>query len=396
MALSASPGRSVLTRDVVVYSSLGSTEIAWSAASDQAWLSVSPSGKTGGALKLTANPTALAVDKTHFATVKVTAKSAENQETIRVGLHVLQGAPQNASIAVEGHFLAASPVEPIVFVTNGGTDVLGFDVFSGAQVRTLPNVVANAGALTLSGDGRSLFVFDRNNLRAREVDATTGALVRSYPSPDSNGSGLLYLRPSAYPTLIVPSAAMYDAVSGAALPNASLLSIASLMASADGTLVVDESGTVHRVGRSASEATVERLFNAGTAQGRLGQACLSADGTTVYTASGYPYNFPGVSFLTQQTVQVLPGSSYPSSVVCAWNNLIIGGIDGYYDATDIWVYDGPSGVELAKLSSAVATSYRTLVHRGLAVSGDGSRLISLSVDSNHVQRARFQSLPTAP
>ena len=400
VAFSASPGRSVLKRDVIVYGATGRTDVAWSATSDQPWLCVSSGGKTGQALRLAADPTGLAAGETHFATVKVTSRG-ENVETIRVGLHVLDQVPQNFSLTLGGAYLATSPVEPIAFIANGGTDVAGYDVFSGERVRLLTQVVANAGALTLRGDGRTLFVFDRNNLRVQEVDAVTGALVHSYPSPGSNGSGLLYLRPGAYPTLVVPSAALYDVASGQLLENASLHSSASLMASADGSIAVNESGTVYSVARSGANgdtASVQMLFNTGTAQGREGQACLSADGTTVYTASGYPYNFPGVSFSTHQSVQVLPGSSYPNSMLCGWNNLVIGGIDGYYDATDVWVYDGPSGVELAKMSSAAATSYRGLINRGLAMSGDGSRLVTLSGGfvGSGVLETRFQSLPAPP
>jgi hypothetical protein len=403
VAFSASPGRSVLKRDVVVYSADGRADVTWSAKSDQPWLCVSSAGKTGKPLRLVADPTGLAAAQTHFATVTVTSGNGatKNLETIRVGLHVLAEAPHDLSLALGGTYVATSPVEPIAFIANGGTDVAGYDVYTGERVRMLTHVVANAGALTLSGDGRSLFVFDRNNLRVQEVDAVTGMPVRSYPSPDSNGGGLLYLRPSAYPTLVVPSGALYDVASGQRLQNTTLYSCCSLMASADGSIAVNESGTVYSVSRSGENggtAFVQLLFNTGTAQGREGQACLSADGTTVYTASGYPYNFQGVSFSTHESVQVLPGSSYPNAMLCGWNDLVIGGIDGYYDATDIWVYDGPSGVELAKMSSAAATSYRSLVNRGLALSGDGSRLVALSggfVGSGALE-TRFQSLPVPP
>jgi len=342
VAFSASPGRSVLERNVVVYTSTQRTDIVWSATADQSWLGVSPSGKTGEPLTLVANPEGLAAGDTYFATVTVatTDSAIVNQETIRVGLHVLQSAPEDLSLAIGGQFVATSPVEPLAFVSNGGTDVAAYNVFTGARARLLSGLVANAGAITLSGDGRTLFVFDRNNLRVQAVDASTGARGLSFAAPGASGSGLLYFRPAGYPTLVVPSSELYDVTSGMLLEHASLLGSYSLMASADGAIVVNDSGTVYAVTRSGAGgrvAAVEMLFNTGTAEGRVGQACLSADGTTVYTASGYPYNFPGVSFTMRRTVQVLPGSSYPNSILCAWNNLIIGGIDGYYDAHDIWV-----------------------------------------------------------
>ena len=50
------------------------------------------------------------------------------------------------------------------------------------------------------------------------------------------------------------------------------------------------------------------------------------------------------------------------------------------------------------MSSATATSYRSLIHRGLAMSGDGSRLVSLSAGfvGSGTLETRFQSLPAPP
>jgi len=149
------------------------------------------------------------------------------------------------------------------------------------------------------------------------------------------------------------------------------------------------------------EPTIETefLFPAGPVMGREGQACIGADGAVVYTASGGYYAFPGTSTLTHETVQVLPGAPYPNAIICPWNGLVIGGVDGYYDSADIWVYDGPTGVELARLSSASATGYRTLFHRGMAASADGARLVALSsgqVGSTVAPELRSQWLPTPP
>jgi hypothetical protein len=62
-----------------------------------------------------------------------------------------------------------------------------------------------------------------------------------------------------------------------------------------------------------------------------------------------------------------------------WNGAIVGGIDGYYRTYDVWIYDGPTGLQLANVSSAEGTgAYRSLLERGIAVSGDATRMITLS------------------
>jgi hypothetical protein len=110
--------------------------------SSKSWLSVSPSGVTGGALTLTASPSGQPTDSTQSATVTVSSSdtSAENTETIRVGLYVGSAAPTDLSLSVAALTLAASPVEPIAFVANGGTDVTGYNVYIGAADRTFVGV----------------------------------------------------------------------------------------------------------------------------------------------------------------------------------------------------------------------------------------------------------------
>jgi hypothetical protein len=401
------PARSVLTRQVKVLSTLQKTNTAWQATSDHSWLTVTASGTTGGALTLTANPAGLATNTTHFAsvTIKSSDTAVENQETIRVGLYVGSAVPTTFALGLTASYLATSPVEPLVFVSDGSGNVKAYNVFTGTQARDFPGIVAAAGTMTLSDDGQQLFVYDTTNLRVVQVNATTGAFVRSYDSSamysqTPYGGGLAFFRPDAYPVLITPSSRMYD-VSGTAmylLPNFNVpLYAFSLDASSDNRYIVETSGSVYRMKRTALNGgaiAADFMFNTATAEGREGQACISQDVSMVYTASGAPYDFPGTSFATHQVTQRLPGTAYPNAILCLWNGAVIGGIDGYYESTDIWVYNGPTGVELAKLSSSTQGTYRSLRERGLAASGDASRLISISGSySSTVGEVKFQSIP---
>jgi hypothetical protein len=55
-----------------------------------------------------------------------------------------------------------------------------------------------------------------------------------------------------------------------------------------------------------------------TTEGVEGQACVSAAGDRIYTASGAPYDFPATSLSTGQVIQTLPGTNYPDSMQCVW------------------------------------------------------------------------------
>jgi hypothetical protein len=409
LSSSPSPARSVLTRDVTVFSSIDRSDVAWEASSDQSWLTVTSSGITGGAITLTANPVGLAADTTHFATVTVTSTdpTVENSETIRVGLHVNSAAPTDLSNSLTGQYLATSPVEPIVFVNDGGADVTGYDVYTGAVVRNFTGVVAGAGAMVVSDDGSHLYIYDRTNLRVTEVDATSGAFVRHYDSSalfgtTPYGGGLTFFRPSGHPILITPSSRMYDVMTNTEYDSQSFtapLFSMSLDPSVDSRYVATDFGNVYRFNRSAlsgGRLDVSLLFGASTAQGRAGQACISADRTLIYTASGAPYEFPGTSFATHQIAQVLPGTNYPNSILCLWNGVVIGGVDGYYADADIWIYNGPTGQELARRSSSSSPNYRSLVDRGMAASGDATRLVTLAIPVSATGEVRFQSIPGVP
>jgi hypothetical protein len=410
LSSSPAPARSVLTRAVPVFSSIGRNDVPWQASSDQSWLDVTASGSTGQSITLTADPSGLAADQTHFATVTVTSTDplVENDETIRVGLHINSAEPTTVVSAITAQYVVTSPTEPVVFLNNGGATVTGYDVYTGATVRTFTGNVADAGQMTMSGDGQRLYVYDSTNIRVVELNAVTGALIRQYSATTTygtpNGRGMTFFRPAGYSILVLPSGRMVDVDTQAEYQPENFtapMNAMSFTSSIDSTMLVGHAGTIYRARRTAlagGSISATYLMNPGTAQGRDGQACISSDLQTVYTASGAPYNFPGTNIETGQRTQTLPGSNYPNSMLCLWNGVVVGGINGYYNNVDVWVYDGPSGQELAQLSSAAATSYRDLLHRGMAASADATRLITLSQSTYNPDRGlevKIQSIPGA-
>ncbi len=414
VGLSRVAARDVLTRTVKVFSTLGDATTPWNAVSDSPWLSVTASGSTGGELTLTANPGVLAMETTHFANVAVSSSdpSVENTETIRVGLHLTANASVLTNVAEDASHLAASPVEPLVALSAGTVKL--FNVYTGTLVREITTAGAVPAALTWSADGRELYVFDSTNRVVNAVDPDSGALLRTYDSQPisqlgSLGHAVAVLRPNGHPILVTPSARTYDLTthtqyspiySASNTPIAARVAM-SLASSPDQSLLIPHYGSPTRItitalngGGLVSESSVVTV---GTAQGRDGEACMSAAGDRIYTASGAPYEFPATSVETGEVIQILPGTNYPNSMQCVWNGLVIGGVSGYYADQDIFIYNGPTGVARGTRSSdGVNTgAYRYLLERGLAVSADGTRLVSLWSGPSYgtTEGAYFHELP---
>jgi hypothetical protein len=387
-------GTSVLTRTAQVLSSLGRSDVPWAASSNSSWLTVTGSGTTGGNLVIQANPGTLPSEATQFATITVSSPdpTVENQQTIRVGLYLSSTAATTTTLAVPANTLVTSPVEPIAAIGTGGTNVLIYNVYTGALVRTLANVAEAIGSMVFSEDGRTLFIYDSTNLVVNQVDSCTGAAVASYPSSfttiiGASGTAIGVIHPNGYPMLVTPVGLYYDLTTGKAYTDGTtdwIDGAFSFTNTPDQSLLASQDATTIRIKRSSLNGgvfvtqmniisppinTIENSTN--------GQSCFSTTGDRLYTASGAPYDFPATSVATSQIIQVLPGTNYPDSIQCVWNGLVIGGADGFYSPTDIFVYVGLTGVSLGQLSSnGLLTEGRDLLSRGLAVSADGTMLIS--------------------
>lgn len=168
VAFSSFPtSRSALARTVKVAENASRTT-SWTASSNQSWLTVTPSGVTDGPLTLNADPSGLTADSIHYA--KVTVSSADttiaNDEVIEVGFYVASADPAVTELSNTGTNIVADPVRPYAYVTYGGvssgserTNVDVFNIYTGVKIAS---VVAgtNLGAMTISSDGKTLYVVD--------------------------------------------------------------------------------------------------------------------------------------------------------------------------------------------------------------------------------------------
>nr|WP_324258281.1 hypothetical protein [Cellvibrio fontiphilus] len=420
VAFTSAPSRSVLTRRLKINSSIGRNDIPWTAVSSQPWLSVTSSGVTGGNLVLTANKGSLPLG-THIAEVRVSSAAAENEEVIRVGFTLLAADPTDVNINLESaltlsdaltgtsrYGIVADPVEPLVYI-GLGTKISVYNQFSGALVRSLMPAVGSIASMAISQDGTRLYVHDPVNLKVFELSSETGGVIHSFavvPSQWSSSHANLmpgYFRPNARPLLFMGGTRIFDLKSGEQVSvqggydsyfySTSTNQNPNWVAGYDGSLM---EYFYSALGGGNGKLTATIKSSVSYAQGRAGQACVDAAGTRVYTASGAPYEFSGVGIVSQTLEQSLPGTSYPNSIVCGWNGVLVGGAGAYYNAEDIFVYNTVTGQNLGNYSSSTENGYRYLLDRSLALSGDNQRLSALSYSDSTQLLLRIINLPTLP
>lgn len=384
VALATTPGRSNLSRTISVTDNFGMST-SWSASADQTWLTVTSSGTTPSSLVLTANITGLAVDNVYTGTVSITSgdSTIQNTATIVVGLWVGSAIPMSPT-SVSGSFtqVVADPVRPYAYVHSGGTNIAMYNVYTGALVRTINTVAGQAGHMTVSSDGRRLFVVDDLNYKIVPVDLNDFSVGTSWPSgarasgmylayARSNDMGLIF---TGYGNIFRTDGVKLTQTFGDNLSNYSEIPAAS----SDGTQlchvntgVSPYSVVCHSLfyGYSTGDAMLGLLKSLRSGGSNAQDIALNADGSLVYVAAGAPYAFIAYDTATLNVAQTLTAAPYPNAIEIAANGFVYGGIDTT-GSNDVWVYDS-SGM----LSTNLSTS--NLVSGQLVLSGDSLRMVTL-------------------
>lgn len=227
VALSKFPTRQRLTRTMRVLSSRDRLNVPWTATSDQAWLSVTSSGVTGGDLTLTANPQLVpSQNQSHIAIVTLasTDPTIERTEKIRVGMWVGSSDPPahltTPNLPGQGvRALAVNPVEPLAYsVSFSGTLPFESDkirihnAYTGAASTPIDLPGSEIWSIGVSSDGRLLFAFDHISKKVFVMNAATGAPITTYQSFDPNGAphGFLSVRPNGFPIIWTPIGEAFD------------------------------------------------------------------------------------------------------------------------------------------------------------------------------------------
>jgi WD40 repeat protein len=356
---------------------------------------------------LTANPTSLSAGQ-YFARVTVSSPDASvgNQEVIRVGLTVGSTNPPamvTASPGVSARTVVTNPVEPEAFAAIGSS-ISVYNTYSGALLRTFSGSSNTILALTISDDGQKLYVL-QNASAGRDIlalNAATGAVEATYHIDSTfYDPGIQYIRPDTRPVLLsTVSADAFDLTTGTRYPQQ--VEGPGIAVSPDQRHIYTHNtgisastiksylarfSTLNNLGLQITEVGNDFFDHINTSRGNGQDIALSADGTTLFSAAGAPYQFDVLEAATLRTTGAFPGDAYPNNVEVSWNGLVAAGSTSTSNPQgNIWVYN-QTGTLLSRLSSGDDA----LAQRALRFSGDGTRIVSPATAG-----IRFQAAPNPP
>jgi hypothetical protein len=386
VAFAKTPSLSSLTRTLKVRDDFG-LSTGWTAASNQPWLSVTPSGTAPGDLVLTADPTGLGTDALYLATVTVSPAVGSGiaaAETIQVGLWVGAADPAAATtLSVASTSVVTDPIRPYAYVNAGGTSITVYNVFTTQVVATIDPVAAQLGSMAVSLDGSKLYAVDRTNFRIVPVDLATQTVGTPFAVGAAVGPSIHYARANGKGLILAGNSCIYDADTGAVrYPAGGCTSTSSYPVSSSVMGNIFSIGMIaYHLDHSAmggGTVLVGSPLSPGVTAYNSEDYAFNEDGSRMYLAVGSPYDFYVVDAAAAgpslPMVQVLPGAAYPNNVEVARDGRIFTAIFGYADTSghDAWIF-APDGTQL----EALDLTYYGIGTGTLKISGDGLRMVSL-------------------
>ncbi len=402
VALTSTPGWSRLSRTLTVSDNFAQNG-TWTAQSDKAWLSVTASGTSGGNLTLTANPATLPQDTISYATITLgsTNSSISAPEPIKVALWkgtvtpVAMAAIQPAQAYIS---VVADPIRPLVYVHKGASSIDVYHVYTAQKIATISSLATALGDMAISPNGDLLYALEMGTRNVAVVDLSTQLKINTlhHDTELDRSWRLKLVRPNGVEILLLSDGGTYLARTGRRLGGINTTIAGTyrhgghIAASKDGKRVyfqneASSSQTLYAYTLDYSDISGGTLFSArqGTASGVGGSGygkdlAVSADGTHLYTATGYPYLCSAVKTSDLSfDAHLTGGDAYPVNVEVGSDGRIYCGAE--YSSVDIWVH---------RVDGTLQTSYKIpnslgVAPRQLAVSGDGLILVALTGNTDH-------------
>jgi hypothetical protein len=398
VAFTSVPGWSRLTRNVTVSDNFGNST-AWTAQSNQSWLTATASGTTGAggtALTLTANPTGMAVDAISYATVTITPTDTSIQPvTVKVGMWNGSTAPAAATLLPQTYGrIVADTIRPLVYVNNAGASIDVYNVYTGQMVGSYTGLGASMGDMSVSGNGDRLYALDVSSKAMVVLDLVGQKTLETWPlyaAISGTGAHLLSIHPNGQEVVLVGDRTAYtgDGKLLGGLPFSD-----TMAASTDSTVVFDgfaermdytavSGGTLLINGVAATPAPIQTIDLVGVGDEDI---AISPDGTTGYVTvqTSGPFNCAKYDLTTNPAtlIGILPGSG---SMAGGYLTTVKVGIDGrvYCGAEDGYNFDvlmySPAG---AFIKGFKFSSNRTqgLIFRQIAIAPDGYMMVALTTD----------------
>jgi len=411
VALSKFPSHSRLKASVQIGLTSKHAPVSWVAASNAAWLTVTQSGETGQILTLTANPAGLPTDTVNSALVTVKTGAAvtpASTATITVSFWAGSTDPQLMAFSGQAVAMATNPVTPWVYMSTGSSIINVFNVYDGQLVTTFKHVAPTVGQMVVSSDGSELFAVDTTNYRIVELNAATGKTIKTFDltGPIQSDFSFAYARPAGKATLFAPGQAAIDVATGAKI-SAPLSNGGGefydplIQATPDGAIVVilergldPASLYSYEVAQSGGGGlTISQINSAGIVGENCQAMAINKTASMVYPACGAPYEFDVYDAKTLLQIQTLPAEPYPNNAVIDSDGYFVGGINGLYEADDVFVYN-PAGYSLGNVPTTTYSYGEGQGSNLLVTSGDSLRVISATAAVyNADQTLMFRNLP---
>ena len=389
IGFASTPSGSVLTRTLTIRDNFAGS-LAWTAASDSAWLVATAAGTTGGtsSLVLTANPSTLPNDTISVANVTVSTATANvSPATIRVALwKSATGATGITSLAgVNATALTADKIRPLVYANSGGTDIAVYNAYTASQVATIAGVGSALGQMAVSPDGSRLYALDSATRSMKVVDLGTRAVVGNWALTNAVGpqTSLIAIRPNGVEVVLVGDGTAYT--NGRSLGALGIFG--QLTATDDGSKVYTTDQGFSPASLAAwnvdySEMAGGTLFASGRSGADGGEngrdIAVAGDGSALYTASGAPYACLSADPSSLALLGTLPnGNPYPNNVEVTSSNQVVCGLQAAYNPADILVYS-PAGALMG--SYHVAGYAHGLQSTELVVTPDGFIVVTETDD----------------
>lgn len=388
VAFSSTPNWSRLSRKVTVKDNYGLSS-TWTASSDKAWLTVA---KVGNELTLTANPATLASDATDFATVTLSSTdgSITTTEPLRVGIWKGSVTPSAITKLTKTYSaLKGDPIRPYVYAHNAAGSIDVYNVYTATLDRTIANLGASLGEMAISPSGDHLYTYDVTNRNIIQVDLRTMTKSATWPltSAVNAFSQLIAIRPNGVDIVLAADGNAYLASSGQVVGRPGIGG--AMAATADGSRVFSLTMGMSPAsaysysmdyadmgGGTVFSANLKYTWDVNASNGQ--DIAVSADGTRLYTASGWPYRCGSVNPTDLSFIGALPGGdSYPNNIEVGSDGRVFCGISGWYSTQDVWVHSA-QGAMLAGYKFAGYA--RNLIERTMVVSGDSTIIVGLTDD----------------